>query len=348
MTATAARFLSLPALAVALFVSACGASSLPRVAIDHDRAGAEHLAAGRLDAAEARFRLALEYRPSFAEAHANLGLVALARGRLAQAEQHLETAVELNSDFAVAWADLGVVHERMSERDPERLVAARHDFEQALSIDPGQTGARRNLAFLLARIALFTEARAHLLRLAELTPHDAEALGVLAWCELRLGRPVVAEERAAEALDVDPEAATPRLVRGAARAQRGDLDGAAEDLLQAADRSVLGREARVRLATVEALRGHTDDADHLVRELLREDELDPAVRLAAAVVALSREDGVGARRHAEAAVRLRPDLREARTLLARVCRIDGDTRCVERALAPLSEDQRQAALPAAP
>lgn len=336
------------ALWLALAMSACGAASLPRVAIDHDRLGAEHLAAGRLDEAEARFRLALEYRPGFPEAHANLGLVALARGRLTEAESHLRTAVELNSDFAVAWADLGVVHERMAERHPERLADARHDFEEALSIDPAQTGARRNLGFLLARRSLFTEARAHLLRLAELTPNDAEALGVLAWCELRLGRPVVAEERAARALELDADAATPRLVRGAARAQRGDLDGAAEDLSRAADRSVLGKEARLRLATVEALRGHSAAADVLIRELLREDEHDAGVRLAAAVVALSRDDGDTARRQAEAAIRLRPDLREARTLLARLCRIDGDTRCVERALAPFGDSERQAALPSTP
>jgi tetratricopeptide (TPR) repeat protein len=318
------------------------------VAIEHDRAGAEHLAAGRLDEAEARFRLALEYRPSFAEAHANLGLVALARGRLVEAEGHLRTAVALNADFALAWADLGVVHERMAERDPSRLHDARSDFEEALAIDPGQTGARRNLAFLLARGSFFPEARAHLLRLAELTPEDAEALGVLAWCELRLGRPVVAEERAARALELDPEAAAPRLVRGAARAVRGDLDGAADDLSLAADRSVLGREARLRLAAVEALRGRTAEAEALVRELLRDDEADAGVRLVAAVVALSHDDGDGARRHAEAAVRLAPALAEARTLLARVCRVEGDAACVTRALEPLSPDARQAALPAAP
>lgn len=337
-----ALVLSVP---LALLASACGAATLPRVALEHDRAGAEHLVAGRLDEAEARFRLALEYQPGFAEAHANLGLVALARGRLVDAEQHLQTAVDLDSDFALAWADLGVVHERLAERAPERLREARRDYEEALSIDPGQTGARRNLAFLLARESLFVEARAHLLRLAELTPTDAEALGVLAWCELRLGRPVVAEERAAHALEVDPEAASPRLVRGAARAQRGDLDGAAEDLSRAAERSVLGHEARVRLATVEALRGRSAEAAALVRDLLSEDEFDAGVRLAAAVVALSRDDGAEARRQAEAAVRLRPDLRDARTLLARICRVDGDSPCADRALAPLAADERQAALP---
>lgn len=342
------RRLRFPILFFALFTSACGGATLPRVAIEHDRAGAEHLAAGRLDEAEARFRLALEYRPGFAEAHANLGLVALARGRLLEAEEHLRTALDLNSDFALAWANLGVVHERMAERDPARSSEARHDFEEALAIDPGQTGARRNLAFLLARTSSFPEARAHLLRLVELTPTDAEALGVLAWCELRLGRPVVAEDRAARALEVDPEAAAPRLVRGAARAERGDLDGAAEDLAVAADRSVLGREARLRLATVEALRGRTAEADAWVRALLRDDERDPGVRLVAATVALSRDDGPGARRHAEAAVRLRPGLREAHLLLARVCRLQEDAVCVARALAALPEDARQTARSALP
>jgi tetratricopeptide (TPR) repeat protein len=324
--------------------SACGGLAVPRVALEHGHAGAAHLVAGRLDAAEARLRLALEYSPDFAEAHANLGLVALARGHLREAERALRTAVALDADLAIAWGDLGVVHERLGDEEPALLEEARRDYEAALAIEPGQTGSRRNLAFLFARLARPTEARAHLLRLLELTPDDVEAVGVLAWCELRLGRPQAAEDRAEAALASDPEAASPRLVRGAARAQRGDLDGAAADLAQAAERGALVDEARLRLATVEALRGRHAEAAALVRTLLRRGAEDAAVRYVAAVVALAQDDGHAARRHAEAAVRLRPALHEARVLLARVCELEGDAACVDAALAPLDDVARGAAL----
>jgi tetratricopeptide (TPR) repeat protein len=300
----------------------CGSTAIPRAALDHDRAGVMHLAAGRLDEAEARFRLALEHRPDFAEAHANLGLVALARGDTAEAMQHLERALDLDPELSAAWADLGVARERAGDAD-----RAREAYEQALAIEPGLRSARRNLAFLLARGSAFREARAHLLRLVELDPEDGEARGVLAWCELRLGRPVVAEERADAALAIDPDAASARLVRGAARAARGDLDAAIEDLAIAEERSVLGREARVRLAAALALRA--DDvrqdlsrADLLVTSLLRDDEHDPAARLVAATLSLAREDTASAARHARAVLHLRPDLGEARALLDRVCALD--------------------------
>jgi tetratricopeptide (TPR) repeat protein len=331
-----------------LFSVACGGLAVPRVALDHDRAGAAHLVAGRLDEAEARLRLALEYSPDFAEAHANLGLVALARGHLREAERSLRTAVALDADLAIAWSDLGVVHERLGDEDPARLDEARRDYEAALAIEPGQTGARRNLGLLLARLGRFAEARAHLLRLLELTPDDAEAAGVLAWCELRLDRPQAAMTRADAALEVDPDAASPRLVRGVARAQRGDLEGAAADLSRAAERGALGDEARLRLATVEALRGRTAEAASLVRSLLRRGEHDAAVRYVAAIVALAEDDGAAARRHAEAALRLRPTLDEARVLLARVCELEGDAACVAAARGPGDAPARRAALAPSP
>jgi len=315
----------------------CGAGVVPAVAVEHDRVGAQLLTSGRLDQAEARFRLALEYRPRFAEPHANLGLVALARGHLREAEHELRVAVELNDDFATAWGDLGVVLER-----EHRAGEARQAYEKALSIDPGALDARRSLALLLAHEELFTEARAHLLRYLELVPEDAEADGALAWCELRLGRPAAADERATAILGRTPHSKTARLVRGIARAERGDLDGAAEDLGAAAEGSVLGREARLRLATVQALRGHVDEARALASALLQEDEEDAAVQLVAAAVALAGEDAPGARQHAERAVALRPDLFAAHVLLARACELSGDRVAARAALDGVPGDQADA------
>src|SRR5690348_2662771 len=110
----------------------CGGGALPRVAIEHNTAGATLLAEGDLDQAEARFRLALEYHPRFAEPRANLGLVALQRGDLPAAEENLRAAIRLNDDFAEAWANLGVVLVRRGHRREGRQA-----FEHALGVDPG-------------------------------------------------------------------------------------------------------------------------------------------------------------------------------------------------------------------
>ena len=70
--------------------------------------------------------------------------------------------------------------------------------------------------------------------------------------------------------------------------------------------------------------------------------------LLAAIVALAEDDGAAARRHAEAALRLRPTLDEARVLLARVCELEGDAACVAAARGPGDAPARRAALAPSP
>jgi Flp pilus assembly protein TadD len=253
---------------------ACGGAGLPPEAIEHNTAGAELLAGGELDAAEARFHLALEYHPRFSEPRANLGVVALERGQLDRAEEHLRGALELEPDFAEAWGDLGVVLERKG-----RTAEARAAYERGLSVNPGLVGPRRNLAFLHAREGRFGEARAQLLRLAQVDPTDAEAGGLLAYCELRLDRPTAAAERAAAVLAEAPDAPMALAVRGVVRAHARDLDGAAADLRGAGEDPVVGRHARVRLAAVLLLRGECPEARRLVETLLDDDPTDAAARL---------------------------------------------------------------------
>ena len=106
--------------------------------------------------------------------------MALARGDLKSAEDALRTAVNLDEDFAYGWSNLGVVLEKQG-----RFSAARQAFEQALSIDPGVVEARRNLIALLIGRGHDQEARAHLLRLLQLTP-DTTLEKALAACEARL------------------------------------------------------------------------------------------------------------------------------------------------------------------
>ncbi|MBK6812268.1 MAG: tetratricopeptide repeat protein [Sandaracinaceae bacterium] len=161
--------------AFTLLCAGC-AGGLPPVAVAaqrHNDAGTELLAGNHLDDAEARFRLALEYHPHFAEAHLNLGLVLLARGRQGEAGEHLRTAVELDEDYAEAHGNLGVYYllvgdsvraERSFERPRHRPGPARAPAEPGGAVDhpralprspraaaaPGAGGPRRPAGARLA------------------------------------------------------------------------------------------------------------------------------------------------------------------------------------------------------
>ena len=135
-------------LGCAVVCAGCGASRPSPAAELLVDEGAQHLAEGQLEQAEASLRLALEFEPGVAAAHANLGLVALARGDLEGAERALRAAIALREDFVEAWSDLGVVLERRGRDD-----AARAAYEHALSIHPGRPEPRLGLARLLVRQA---------------------------------------------------------------------------------------------------------------------------------------------------------------------------------------------------
>lgn len=247
------------------------AGGLPSVAVDHNREGARALSQDQLDTAEARFRLALEYHPRFAEPHANLGLVMLRRGDVRAAEDHLRTAIQLNADFDEAWANLGVVLLRLGER--EEAIEA---FEAALAIDPGLIDARANLAKTWMQEERFAEARAQWMRLMQQDP-TPRTRAMLAYCELRLERPNAARDQAEQALRDAPDEPVARVVRGVLHAQGGRFHSAVEDLVQAQHDPVVGFDARLRLAAVELARGNRSGAETRISALRREAPRHPAV-----------------------------------------------------------------------
>ena len=299
-----------------LVFSGCAAGgTLPEAAVEHNTAGAESLAAGELDDAEARFRLALEYHPGFAESRANLGLVAFQRGQLDDAEGHLRSAIRLDANFDEAWSNLGLVLAAMGQ-----ILDAKRAFETALAIDPGLVEARRNLADLDMREANYTEARAHLMRLVQIvdasTADGARASAMLAYCELRLGRGEEALYRAEVVLNVRPDEALARLVRGIARAASRDFSGADEDYAIAAFDTNLRRDVSIRQAALYLAWGRPADAAPIVQDLLDQGE-EPAVCLLAAHLALAEGNPDGALEHAHAALEAAPGLPAALELVSR-------------------------------
>jgi len=300
-----------------LFALGCATSgALPPQAVAHNRAGAERLEVGRLDDAEARFRLALEFHPGFAEPHANLGLVMLERGDLGEAEHCFRAAIRIDPDFDEAWANLGVVLLRM-----DRVDDATRAFEEALAIDPGHVGARQNLADVWMMRGDHGQARAHLMRLVQLverpgSPAWARANGMLAYAELRLGRSEAARARAETVLARKDREPIARTVRGILHAEGGDVAAARVDLEAAASDPLVGWDARLRLAALDVATGRLEAARGRIRRLEREQQRAPAVALLRAHLALAAGDRRGARAHARRALALAPELGAAEALLA--------------------------------
>lgn len=299
-----------------VLLSACATGgTLPEIAVEHNTAGAESLAAGELDDAEARFRLALEYQPGFAESRANLGLVAFRRGQLDDAEGHLRAAIRLDANFDEAWSNLGLVLAAKGQ-----VQGAKRAFETALAIDPGLVAARRNLADLDMRGSNYVEARAHLMRLVQIvdasTADGARASAMLAYCELRLGREEEGLFRAQIVLNVRPDEPLARLVRGIARAASHDFEGAAEDYAIAAGDPGLRRDVQIRQGALYLAWRRREDAAPIIADLLNDGE-EPAVCLLAAHLALAEDNPEAALEYARAALLAAPGLPAALEVASR-------------------------------
>lgn len=256
-------------LSLTFLVLACsGQAPLPRQALVLNRAGAEALARGDLETADARLSLALEYSPRFVEALVNQGLVELQRGNFDRARELITRARRLNPDVAQPHHALGVLAERQARPDE----ASRHYYE-ALAVDPGFAASRANLARLLFDAGMLNEAFVQFKRLLEAAPDSPEAHVGLAETLLRLGRLEEAEALTRRARERFPE--TPELTVLAARGllRQGQVGEAVELLSPLGHgRDEIAAEALSWLATAELLRQQPRMAIGAAKRAL---ELDP-------------------------------------------------------------------------
>lgn len=245
-----------------------GSAPLPPQAIALNRAGAEALARGDLETADARLGLALEYSPRFVEALVNQGLVELGRGNFERARELLERARRLNPDVAQPHHGLGVLAERQARPD----VASQHYYD-ALAVDPGFAPSRANLARLLFDANMLEEALIQFKRLVEAAPDSAEAAQGLAETLLRLGRIDEAEAVAAHARERFPDSAELRVLAARSLLRKGDVSAAIELLAPLGyGHDELAASALGWLATAELMRG---DAPASVGAAKRALELEP-------------------------------------------------------------------------
>lgn len=213
-------------LLLASHLACTGTAPLAPQAVALNHAGAEALARGNLEIAEARFALALEYHPRFVEALTNLGLVEMQRGNLTRAALLFERARRINADLAQPHHALGVVAER--QRRPD--VASEH-YREALRVNPGFAAARANLARMLFAASRYDEAREQFVRLVEVEPALLAGRTGLAETLLQLGRVEESDavlERARADFGDAPEIV---LLAARQKLRRGDVEDAQTMLL---------------------------------------------------------------------------------------------------------------------
>jgi tetratricopeptide (TPR) repeat protein len=172
-------------LAVALLVlgGCMRPALLPPKAIALNREGAQALASGDLELAEARVALALEYNPRFTEAWVNLGLVEMRRDNLDRARRDFLKARELNPDLPAPHHALGLLSEREGHPDE-----GERRYRAALKVDPGFAPSRINLARILFDRGDFDEAREQFMRLTQVAPEFSEGWTGLCESLFRLDR----------------------------------------------------------------------------------------------------------------------------------------------------------------
>jgi tetratricopeptide (TPR) repeat protein len=265
-------------MAAALLASACAHEApLPPKAVMLNTAGAQALARGDLESAEASLSVAIEYSPRFVEAWVNLGYVELRRGNFDQARRDFLEARALNRDLPAPHHALGVLAEAQA-KGPD----AESFYRDALKVDPGFAPSRANLARRLFGRGQYENAREQFQRLREVAPGAAEGWAGEAECLLRLDRE--AEAEAVVATGRAHAGDTPALLLLLARLR---LAAGAWDDAEAILAPLTGADDRARagaawswIAVARAGRGDDQGSREAARAALEVNRDDPVARYA--------------------------------------------------------------------
>ncbi|MCP5040296.1 MAG: tetratricopeptide repeat protein [bacterium] len=250
--------------------------------------GKAYLAKGDPEKGIEAFRAATEGQPGWAQAHFALGSALAAEGESSMARVEIARALEVDPGMHEARRLLATIHQALSEHEyaieqGQRYLQVRPDSnatrvlvaqsliklgrrEAALRelnkvpTDQRDAGVLFALGRVQASLGQPDQARAQLLAVLETTPHNHKVLRSL----LRLDRgnpthyPKIAAliEAAVEALPEDPDITQ---LGGMVKFNAGDLEGAEEAFVRAAELDPNDIEAHQQLARFYSLTGRTDE-----------------------------------------------------------------------------------------
>jgi tetratricopeptide (TPR) repeat protein len=128
--------------------------------------------AGDLQKARAHYLYALEREPNNKFAHYNLGLLAQNAGNRAESEARYGKALKIDQFFLPAMYNLAVLKENVGENE-----SAAELYRQIVKAHPNHPAPHFRLGVVLGlKLSKPEEARAEILKAAELDPRIAEAL----------------------------------------------------------------------------------------------------------------------------------------------------------------------------
>jgi len=119
--------------------------------------------------------------PDAARKEYEAGVHAIGKEKYKAAEEHFAKAAELYPPFSSAFAMLGTTY--LKEHDNESAHGA---FSQALSLNPNNIMALRNLAYLVMSEGKTEDAERMLRKATALAPLDLESQALLGYAELKM------------------------------------------------------------------------------------------------------------------------------------------------------------------
>jgi Flp pilus assembly protein TadD len=156
------------------------------------------------------------------------GLDDIKKTKWADAEKELTKAVEIYPKYAIAWYDLGRVYQQEKKADE-----ASHAHLEAIKNDPKFISPYGNLAAMAAAQQKWNDVDQYTSQMLKLNPYVApEFYFYSAVANFNLQKMDVAEQRAHEALKLDPQHRIPRVnhLLGIILAQRGDYPPAVDNM----------------------------------------------------------------------------------------------------------------------
>ena len=249
---------------------------------------------GKLDQQEGRFEEAIRsyqvartLQPGYVAALVNLGNIFLELDRLAEAGDSFNAALAIDADDPAAHYGLGQI--AVSQRNYSEAVKR---FEKTLARVPGATRVHYALAMAYRGLGDTQKARVHLAQQGTVGVRVSDPLvdglqdliegervflarGKLAFEAQRYADAVVEFRKAVAA---KPDSVTARVNLGAALAETGDLNGAAEQFKAAIRIEPEKGNAHYNLAVILARQNRHDEAIVHLEAALKADPADVAAR----------------------------------------------------------------------
>ena len=270
-------------------------------------------------AAEASSRRAIELNPNYPEAHVNLGSALFQQRRFADAERSARTALRLSPDLTAAKAILAD-----ALREQRRIVEAESTYRDLLASEPNHAAALSNLGLMLIENGRMEEGLDFCRRGA--TQGGAHPLTMQNFARglLEFGRVDDALEVLERALHLDPNSAAVSMLIGVAWSDMGEIAEARNWLERALQLDSELREARVRVAMLEAESDNHQLAVEMLDTVLAAEPTRVDALLAKARSRLALGDVDGAVADHRAAIMLHPKSAVLHAALGRTLSTAGD------------------------